>query len=123
MWEWLRALLLGENRILAGQAAMETRLNHRFDELKGILVSQQDQINALTEQVGGIATTIGTVVTALGNVRQDIADLKAANPTVDLSALEASVAGLGTAVDSLSSDVTELDDENPAVPPPAPEPA
>lgn len=58
------------------------------------------------QKLDAIATRIETATT---NIRSDIAELKAANPTVDFSRLEASVGSL-----------EGLDSENPAPPAPAP---
>ena len=62
------------------------------------------------EYVLQAATT--AVTSGVANIRQDIADLKAANPGVDTTAREASVGRLEAEV----TDVTELDSENPAAP-------
>lgn len=62
---------------------------------------------ATQEQVNAIATRIET---ATAGIRQDVADIKAAHPEVDLSALEARV-----------GELEGLDAENPA-PSPDPEP-
>lgn len=72
-------------------------------------MATQDDVNALTDRV---SSAVDDINTGVGNIRQDIADLKAANPGVDTSALEASVGRLETTV----SDVSELDSENPATP-------
>lgn len=61
-------------------------------------MAQQEQLNALAARIAASTTAI----------RQDIADLKAANPALDLTALETSVGGL-----------EGLDAENPV---PSPEP-
>lgn len=58
---------------------------------------------ATQAQIDALVTRVDTAVAA---IRQDIADIKAAHPDLDLSALEASVGGL-----------EGLDAENP---PPAP---
>ncbi|MDH2424719.1 hypothetical protein [Sphaerisporangium sp. TRM90804] len=55
------------------------------------------------EDLDAIVARIDTAVTG---IRQDIADIKAANPAVDFTALEERVAGL-----------EGLDAENPATPP------
>lgn len=62
-------------------------------------------MTAQQEQADAIAARINA---STANIRQDIADLKAANPGVDFSALEASVGGL-----------EGLDAENPAPEPPS----
>ena len=66
--------------------------------LTEVVMATQDQVNALVTRID----------TAVAAIRQDIADIKAAHPEIDLSALEASVGGL-----------EGLDAENPE-PPPAP---
>ncbi len=65
--------------------------------LENMDMTNQEKLNSIAAQL----------VAVEANIRQDIADLKAANPTLDFSALENSVAALGT-----------LDAENP--PPPVP---
>lgn len=67
----------------------------RLDKLKEMLMATQQQINDLV-------TRIDTGVAA---IRADIAELKAANPELDLTALEASV-----------SQIEGLDAENPQPP-------
>lgn len=68
-------------------------------------VADQTDIDRLSQQVSDSADAAAG---AADNIRQDIADLKAANPGVDTAALEASVAKLGTAVGGLQ----ELASEN-----------
>lgn len=67
------------------------QLNRKVEHV----MSQQDDLNALVSRID----------TAVAGIRQDIADLKAANPAVDFSALEDRVAG-----------IEGLDAENPAPP-------
>jgi hypothetical protein len=102
MLAWLRALLLGENRMLAELLKVRITLNRLETTM-----ATQDDINTLAARVDAATTAVKTGV---GNIRGDIATLKATNPGVDTTALEASVAGLESEV----SDVTELDSENPA---------
>jgi adenylosuccinate lyase len=71
-------------------------------------MATQDQVDALAAQ---ITTITDALATAVADIRQDIADLKAANPGVDLTNLEANVATLSAAVDT----ATELDAENPPI--------
>jgi hypothetical protein len=66
---------------------------HRSEN--ALMTSAQDHANQLA----------GRIDTATTNIRGDIADLKAAHPEVDFSALEASVGGL-----------EGLDAENPGAP-------
>jgi hypothetical protein len=104
MLAWLRVLLLGESEILDQLAEVKQTLKR----LERNMATQAD-VDALAARVDAATTAVKTGV---GNIRQDIADLKAANPGVDTTALEASVGGLESEV----TDVTELDEENPAPP-------
>lgn len=67
-----------------------------LEQIREIVMATQAQVDALTERVN----------TGVTNIRQDIADIKAAHPEIDLTALEASVGGL-----------EGLDQENPVTPP------
>lgn len=71
-------------------------------------MASQGDVDALSQRVDAATDAVATGV---AGIRQDIADLKDANPGVDTSALEASVSRLESSV----SDVTELDSENPQV--------
>lgn len=66
--------------------------------LQEIAMTSQEKVDAIAD----------AITTATTNIRQDIADLKSANPAVDFTKLEASVSGL-----------TALDLENPVAPPTA----
>lgn len=79
---------------------------HRMEDR--IMATQAD-VDALTGRLSTVSTTL---TDGIAGVRQDIEDLKNANPELDLSSLESSVATLETGVAS----VTELDGENPAAP-------
>ncbi len=63
-------------------------INHKIDRiettLEDFMASQQEQLDAIVARID----------TATAGIRQDIADLKAANPAVDFTALEERVAGL-----------------------------
>lgn len=72
-------------------------------------MASQADIDQLASRVDAVGTAVSTGV---GNIRGDIADIKAANPGVDLTALEASVATL----EGDAQSVTDLDAENPAAP-------
>jgi hypothetical protein len=75
----------------------------------GATVATQDDVTALASRIDAVSSAVATGV---ANIRQDIEDIKSANPEVDLSALEASVAGL----ESSAGQLTDLDAENPAAP-------
>lgn len=75
-------------------------------------MATQDDIDRIA---GQIANSTETVVSAEANIRADIQAIKDANPGVDLSGLEASVAPLTQAAESLRT----LADENPDVLPPS----
>lgn len=102
MLTWLRALLFGESVILRELAEIRTTLNR----LERNMATQAD-VDALAARIEAATTA---VTDGVAGIRQDIADLKAANPGVDTTALEASVGRLEAEV----SDVAELDSENPA---------
>ena len=75
-----------------------TRLASKVDVILtqiGILMSQQDDISADTAAIVQAVTDLGTAVT---NVQAEIDQLKAANPALDLTALDAAVASLQPAV-------------------------
>lgn len=82
-----------------------TRLDTITERIKH-MASQAD-IDALTEQVNSLG---GTLTTAVAGIQSDLDALKAANPAVDVSALQASVSALSGVVDS----ATALDAENPS---------
>jgi hypothetical protein len=75
-----------------------TRLASKVDVILtqiGILMSQQDDISADTAAIVQAVTDLGTAVTS---VQAEIDQLKAANPALDLTALDAAVASLQPAV-------------------------
>ncbi|MFB9681199.1 hypothetical protein [Streptosporangium vulgare] len=74
----------------------QSRLNRKVDKIMG----KQADLDAIVVRIDN----------AVAGIRQDIADIKAANPEVDFSALEAKVGAL-----------EGLDAEYPAVPPQEPE--
>jgi len=82
------------------------QINRNLEQIGRNMATQAD-INALSARIdsANLAFTTG-----LQGVRDDIAALKAANPGVDTTALEASVSALEADVSGL----TELDSENPA---------
>jgi outer membrane murein-binding lipoprotein Lpp len=70
----------------------QSDLNRKVDSI----MTKQDDLNALVARID----------VAVTGIRQDVADLKAAHPEIDFSALEERVAGL-----------EGLDAENPGTPP------
>jgi hypothetical protein len=71
---------------------------HSLQELHAkvdILMSQQDDINALATE---LETDVAAEDTALSAIEAEIASLQAANPALDLTALRAAVAGQDAAV-------------------------
>lgn len=76
---------------------LHIKVNHITRKVEEIMAGQQEALDAIVARID----------TATADIRQDIADLKAANPSVDFSALEEKVAGL-----------EGLDAENPAPEPP-----
>jgi hypothetical protein len=68
----------------------------------------QQSIDDLTAQVATLETAL---TTSLDDIQSDLDALKAANPAVDTTALEASVSALSTAVQR----AMVIDEENPPV--------
>lgn len=95
--------------IIVQLAAITARLA-TIDE-RTRLMATQEQVDAIA---GNITAAVTAINSAIGGIRQDIADLKA-QANVDTSALEARVAEVTAAAQSLS----DLDTENPPTPPPA----
>lgn len=75
------------------------RALEKIDRKVSTLMATQEQLNALVERID----------TAVAGIRQDIEDIKANHPEIDLSSLEERVAGL-----------EGLDAENPEAEPPTP---
>ena len=69
-------------------------------------MATQEQVDAIAASLTDFAARFTTGIAA---VRQDIADIRAANPGIDLGPLEASVAAIATA----ATDLETLDAENP----------
>lgn len=65
-----------------------------------ILMTQQDDINADVTTIEQAVSNLGTAATA---IQDEIASLKQANPTLDLSGLDAQAAALTTAVANVSA--------------------
>jgi hypothetical protein len=101
---WLRALLTGENRILRALDQIRRQLNTIGDTM-----ATQEDVNALQATVDQLG---GSLSTALVGIQGDLDALKEAHPELDLSALQASVSNLATAVDQ----ATAIDAENPVPP-------
>jgi hypothetical protein len=70
-------------------------------------MATQEDVDALNDRVTAATEALNVGV---ANIRGDIETLKAANPGVDTTALEASVAAL----EATTLDVGALDAENPA---------
>ncbi len=69
-------------------------------------MTQQEKLDALTDQLNGFVADLSA---AYDGIAGDIADIKAANPAVDLSKLEATVASFGGIV----TKAKDLDAQNP----------
>jgi hypothetical protein len=111
IWDWLRALLSGENRMirLQRETLAALRIVHGQTTRIGDKMATQEDVDALKATVDQLGGTLGT---ALAGIQSDLDALKAANPGVDISALQASVSNLATAVDQ----ATAIDAENPVPP-------
>lgn len=95
-WEHLHSSLRSIQNGLCELHADIRKIRHELHEVKEMevnIMATQADLDALVAQIN----------TAVADIRQDIEDIKAAHPDLDLSGLEASVAGL-----------TDLDNENPA---------
>ena len=79
---------------VATERQLLIRVIDKLDEME-IKMATQDQVNALAARIEA----------SIAGIRQDLDELKAANPDLDLSALEAKVA-----------DLEGLDAENPVPP-------
>ena len=101
--QWLSWLLLGDREIIHILRRMETKMATQSD-----IDSLNDRLNAVSDRLND----------GISDIRDDIKNLKDNNPSVDTSALEATVARL----EGVADDVSELDAENPGtdgtVPPP-----
>jgi predicted negative regulator of RcsB-dependent stress response len=77
-------------------------LGRKIDALlqeAGILMSQQDNIDA---DVLALTGAVDTLTASAAAIVAEVAALKAANPALDLSALDAAVAGLSPAVQAIA---------------------
>jgi hypothetical protein len=107
---------LDEIRRHVRELSTATRRVQNLVLIIGEKMATQQDIDNLVGRVNAVETAINDGV---AGIRDDIEALKAANPQVDTSALEASVAQLEGSVGGL----TALDAENPAAPvDPEPEP-
>ena len=73
-----------------------TTVNRKLD----VIMSQQDDITADVQAIGQAVTGLGTATTS---IEAEIAALKAANPAVDLTGLDAAVGSLKTAVSGVAA--------------------
>ena len=73
-----------------------TVANQKLD----VLMTQQDDLTADVQAIDQAVTDLGTAATA---IEAEIAALKAANPALDLTALDTAVGSLKTAVSSVAA--------------------
>ena len=66
----------------------------------GIIMSQQDDLNADVQAIGQAVTDLGTAAAA---IEAEIAALKNANPALDLSGLDSAVGSLKDAVSAVGA--------------------
>jgi multidrug resistance efflux pump len=129
---WWQTLLSGENRMIRLQRNTLERLRADRAQQTAILDAvqaihlQSGSMLRLLKQIGSTMATQADLdalnarldaaqtarEAAVANIRSDIAALKSANPGLDTTALEATVAR----VEAGTVDETELDSENPAPP-------
>ena len=76
------------------------QLDERLEPLERQIMSTQAEADAVTAQVTQVSTDLATAKTAL---QSEIDALSAANPGVDLTALQAAVAPLDAAVVALET--------------------
>jgi hypothetical protein len=93
-------------------------LNERLDQMEA---SQQSEIDALTASVTQVATDVATVgadlATASTALQGEIDTLKAGNPALDLSALQAAAAPVDGAVQALDAAAKAIGGLVPTPPP------
>ena len=77
----------------------EAKFLAAIDEFKELLMSTQDTLNQLAEQV---ETAKATIVEKIAVESQQVQDFIAAHPELDTTALEAAVAGLNSLGDSVA---------------------
>jgi hypothetical protein len=97
-------------QVLRGQQDMFDRLQ----QMENRIMAQQDDINALVTRVSTVADGIAAGVAGVRQDVQDLKDAQADGETLDLTALDASVAAL----EQNAGQLTALDAENPAAPTP-----
>jgi uncharacterized protein YlxW (UPF0749 family) len=85
---------------LVTRADLNAAVKQLQKEMRQMEASQQADVDALTTAVNQVSTDVENARTAL---QTEIDSLAAAHPSVDLSALQAAVAPLDGAVQSLSS--------------------
>lgn len=87
----------------ADYARLADLINDRFDDLKGLIMATQADIDAITAQLTALAATLTTDVagiqTEVGRLDAQIA----AGGAVNVTALTAAVAGLATTADSVTA--------------------
>ena len=64
-----------------------------INEKADLIMTEQDQVNAAAQE---IEADVAAEATALSAIKAEIAALQAGNPALDLSGLQAAVAGLDT---------------------------
>jgi uncharacterized protein YoxC len=76
------------------------RTVHAVNTKAGQLMSQQDDLTADVQAIAAAVTSLGDAAAA---IEAEIAALRAGNPALDLTALDAQVAQLKTAVSAVSA--------------------
>lgn len=105
---------------------MESKMNAQQQQIDDAVLKINAQAAVLSGVVAGLVaanTGIDGLETQVTSLKKQVADLQAANPTLDLSALIASVDGFDAAVASVKG-ATQAISDNIASPPadPAPDP-
>jgi regulator of replication initiation timing len=91
----------------AGTRAVLDRLN----DLEGAILVTQQQVDALTQQISdqnaSLQASLDSINTSLANIQQDIDNIAAAHPEVDLSELQAEVNNLATLTAGIAGEAGE----------------
>lgn len=116
-WPWPKKFVVYRNLrnlwdFVVAQTEATTRSLERIEET---MATTQDDINAVTAKLAEVKDTL---TSADAGIQAEIDALKAANPTLDLSALQSEVDGLSAQVDATTA-LVPAPDQPPTDEPPA----
>lgn len=102
--------------------ALLTLYDHVLERIDAVSTSEQDQINAITAELGTVQTDLqklsSDISTAQSTLQAEIDKLASQTPSVDVSGLQAAADALDPAVQSADAAVQALGNLQPT--PPAP---